>query len=281
MPGVTSQLMIFDISQNENMTTWPTQTTLNLHRFGDPQGVPLLAIHGITAHGARYAPMSATVFAGRNVVSPDLRGHGNSPCEAPWNLETHVEDLIAVLDSLGWDCVDVMGHSLGGNLALRLLSAHPGRVKRVMLLDPAFDLPAADMTGAARSTMPDDSFATQAELIEARRAGRSEAALPHSDADVLISSFAGDDGRWRMRFERAAAVAMWAELARPLPPINSPVATTLVVATQAGLVTDKQRAYLHTNFEELLTEIDLDLGHMLYWDDFELSCRVIEGWLNG
>lgn len=224
--------------------------------------------------------MSESIFGGRNVVAPDLRGHGESLCDAPWNLETHVADLVAVLDSLGWDSVDVLGHSLGGNLALRLLAAHPERVKRIMLLDPALELPANTMTGLARSVMPDVSFESQEELVVARREGRSDAAIPAADADTRIASFAGEDGRWRLRFERAAVVAMWAELARPLPAISHPVEATLVIATQAGLVQESQRAYLQANFEELLTEIELDLGHMLYWDDFELTCRVVEGWLN-
>jgi lipase len=256
----------------------PSMTILHLHTFGSPTNTPVLAIHGITGHGARLAPLAQAAMPNRYVVAPDLRGHGASFCEAPWNLETHVQDLVDVIDHLGWDRVDVMGHSLGANLALRLLAAHPTRVSRLLLLDPALELPADDMTGAARSNLDDNGYATQEELTAARNAGRPAPAIPHCDADVKIASFQGEDGRWRMRFDRAAVVAMWAELARPLPPIAHPVETTLVVGTQAGLVLDHQRAYLHTNFEELLTEIDLDLGHMLYWDDFDLTCKIVSGW---
>ena len=99
-------------------------TFLHVHTFGTRGAKPVLAIHGITAHGTRFAPLAAATLADRHVLAPDLRGHGFSPSEAPWNLETHVEDLVEVMDSEGREKIDVIGHSLGGNLGLRLLFAY-------------------------------------------------------------------------------------------------------------------------------------------------------------
>jgi lipase len=252
---------------------------LNLHHNGPINGTPLLAIHGITAHGQRFDRMCAEYLVDRRVVSPDLRGHGESICDAPWNLETHVADLVETMDSIGFDCVDVMGHSLGGNLALRLLAAHPDRVKRVVLLDPAFDLPAETMTANAVAALVDQSFATQRELIIAKRAFRSDAAIPTADADSEMASFQGADGRWRIRYDRAAVVAMWGELARPLPPIPIAKPTLLINALQAKMVVEPQISYLETQLGHNLTQVELDLGHMLYWDDFAATSRVVAGYL--
>jgi lipase len=255
-------------------------TTLHLHRSGSPEGTPLLAIHGITAHGRRFDRLVSEYLFDRQVVAPDLRGHGESSVDAPWNLETHVEDLIDVLDELGWDCVDVVGHSLGANLALRLLATHPERVSRIVLLDPAFELPATNMTGAAESFLVDESFETLDELVVHRRTGRIDAAIPDSDHDVRIAAIRGPDSRWRLNFSRAAVVAMWGELARPLPLITQPKPALLINALKAKLVLDPQIEYLEQCFENQLTQVELDLGHMLYWDDLEATGRVVAGWLN-
>jgi lipase len=255
-------------------------TTLHLHRSGSPDGTPLLAIHGITAHGRRFDRLVNEYLFDRHVVAPDLRGHGQSLSEAPWNLETHVEDLIDVLDELGWGSVDVIGHSLGANLGLRLLATHPERVNRIVLLDPAFSLPAHDMTGAAESFLTDQSFETLDELIVHRRAGRVEAAIPHSDDDARIAAIRGTDSRWRLHFSRAAIVAMWGELARALPDIVEAKPALLVNALQAKMVVAPQIAYLERCFEDQLTQVEFDLGHMLYWDDLDATGRVVAGWLN-
>ncbi len=260
--------------------TTPEPALLHLHRSGPADGTPLLAIHGITAHGRRFDRLCAEYLFDRHVVAPDLRGHGESLSDAPWNLETHVEDLVAVLDALQWDSTDVIGHSLGGNLAVRLLAAHPKRVRRLVLLDPALMIPAHIATENATYAMTDQSFRTQDALIEARRSGRSAAAISHSDDDARIASYKGEDKRWRMNYERAAVVSMWSELSRPMPPLVQARQTLLVVAKQAQLVERRQIDYLEENFEELLTQVELDLGHMLYWDDLEAVGRIVAGFIN-
>ncbi len=255
-------------------------TFLHVHTFGTRGAKPVLAIHGITAHGTRFAPLAAATLADRHVLAPDLRGHGFSPSEAPWNLETHVEDLVEVMDSEGWEKIDVIGHSLGGNLGLRLLFAYPERVNSLLLLDPAFTLPPTDMTERAQAILADTSYDSLQELVKARRVGRIDAAIPHSDDDSLLASICGDDGRWRMRFDRAAVLAMWGEIARPMPAIASAVSTTVVNALEAGFVLEPQRTYLRTQFGSKLTEIDVPLGHMVYWDDFDQTCQIVSEWAN-
>jgi pimeloyl-ACP methyl ester carboxylesterase len=51
-------------------------------------------------------------------------------------VSTHVADVIAVLDHLGWDRAIVGGHSWGGNLLLHLLATHPERVAGALVVDP-------------------------------------------------------------------------------------------------------------------------------------------------
>ncbi len=254
--------------------------TLHVHRSGPQDGAPLLAIHGITAHGRRFDRMCTDYLYDRQIAAPDLRGHGESVRNAPWNLETHVDDLIETVDSLGWSSFDVVSHSLGANLALRLLATDPKRVKRLVLLDPVFLLTPDTATANAVHAMADQSFRSLDELIEARRVGRSDAAVPFSDADTRIAAYKGPDRRWRMNFERAAVVAMWAELARGLPDITETRPTLLINALQAQLVQRRQIDWLEDALEHDLTQVDLDLGHMLYWDDLVATGRIIAGFLN-
>src|SRR5262245_39716879 len=96
-------------------------TLLNIHEFGDPSGEPVLAVHGITAHGRRFTRLATEAWPSRRTIAVDLRGHGRSTYDAPWSIQQHVTDLIDTLDSLGLESLDVVGHSYGGAISLSLL----------------------------------------------------------------------------------------------------------------------------------------------------------------
>src|SRR5436309_7970401 len=111
---------------------------LHVHEWGDRDAPPLVALHGVTAHGRRFQRLADERLASRfRVIAPDLRGHGRSDWEPPWTFETHVADIVETLDALGVDQADIVGHSFGGRLVLELAAAHPTRVRRAVLLDPA------------------------------------------------------------------------------------------------------------------------------------------------
>lgn len=254
-------------------------TALHLHRRGTAGGASLLAIHGITGHGARFDDLCSGFLNRFDVAAPDLRGHGRSTHDAPWNLDTHVDDLVAEMDALGWADADVVGHSLGGNLALRLLAAHPQRVRRVVLLDPAFALPTSFTTALAVATLEDRSFASLDEMVEADRLVRPAAAAAGAERDLRSVAVQGEDGRWRMPHSRAAVVAMWGELSRELPAITTPRPVLLVNAVQAGLVLDAQIATLERALGPMLEHRRVDLGHMVYWEDLDATGRLVAEFL--
>ena len=95
-----------------------------------------LLLHGIGNYG-RYWDFFADAVAGRlRLVAPDARGHGESGRPAAgYAPDEFVADALAVLDALTIDRALVVGHSMGGTHAIRLASAHPERVERLVVVD--------------------------------------------------------------------------------------------------------------------------------------------------
>ena len=58
---------------------------LHLHEWGSADAPPVVCLHGVTSHGARFAHL-AERLSGFRVLAPDLRGHGRSGWEPPWRL---------------------------------------------------------------------------------------------------------------------------------------------------------------------------------------------------
>src|SRR5437763_1457661 len=114
---------------------------LHVHEWGDRDAPPLVALHGVTAHGRRFQRLAEERLASRfRVLAPDLRGHGRSDWEPPWTIATHVADVLETLDAFGVSRPDWLGHSFGGRLLLELAVRAPERLGRVALLDPAIQV---------------------------------------------------------------------------------------------------------------------------------------------
>ena len=75
------------------------------------------------------------------LIAPDLRGRGGSNGIAgPYGMPEHADDLVAVLDHLGVDSATVVGHSMGGFVAVVAADRHPDRVDAVLLVDGGLPL---------------------------------------------------------------------------------------------------------------------------------------------
>lgn len=111
-------------------------------RYGPEGGKPLLAIHGVTSsHLAWQFFADEMTKRGYTIYAPDLRGRGDSSAVgAPYGMATHAEDLIALLDFLNLKQVDVIGHSMGGFVAVALTKLFPERVARLILVDGGIPL---------------------------------------------------------------------------------------------------------------------------------------------
>lgn len=70
------------------------------------------------------------------VATYQQRGLEPSTLEPPFDVQTHVVDVLAVLDHLGWQRALVGGHSWGGNLLLHVLASHPERLVGALVIDP-------------------------------------------------------------------------------------------------------------------------------------------------
>ena len=139
---------------------------LNLHEWGEPGAPPLVCLHGVGDHGRRFRRLAEERLADRfRVLSPDLRGHGRSAWEPPWNLAAHVADLVETAEEAGVRRAVWLGHSFGGRLLLEL----PHRlVERAILLDPAIDLLPGVALNLAEEERKKRSFASAEEALAAR-----------------------------------------------------------------------------------------------------------------
>ena len=108
-----------------------------IHAWGPAAGRPLLLLHGWMDSGATWQFMVDAMAAERRVLAPDWRGFGRSS-HAPggYYFPDYLADLDAILAQLSPDApVDIVGHSMGGNVAGLFAGVRPERVRRLALLE--------------------------------------------------------------------------------------------------------------------------------------------------
>jgi 3-oxoadipate enol-lactonase len=101
-------------------------------------GPPVVFVPGYLARRKIWALQASHLSRTRRVLLYDPRGVGDSDL-APdgYGLDQQMNDLIAVVDDVGWSRFDLVGHSMGGFLAMAFAIRHPHRVHRLGLLATA------------------------------------------------------------------------------------------------------------------------------------------------
>ena len=107
----------------------------SLHYRQAGTGEDLLLIHGLGSSGADWAFQEAPLAAHFRLLMPDLRGCGRSPASAVASIGDHARDLWALVDRLSISRVHVLGHSLGGAVALEMALQRPEAVTRLMTIN--------------------------------------------------------------------------------------------------------------------------------------------------
>ena len=253
---------------------------LHVHEFGPGAGRTVVALHGVTG-SARGFQRLADRLPDFRIVAPDLRGHGFSTKDPPWDLSAHLRDLRETLDAMGISRAPILGFSFGGRIAVELLAADRSRVEKLVLLDPALRLEPGRAAAAADALLLDTSFGSLEDAMAARIASGLAPYAPREHwerwSEQLVS---GPDGRFRLPFARAAAIAIYSELATPPPPFDAlRIPTLLIVGAESGLVTPKQLEGYRYELGDFLEVKSVRAKHQLIGDAADEVAAAIKVFL--
>jgi pimeloyl-ACP methyl ester carboxylesterase len=195
----------------------------------------LLLLHGFLGSGRNLASLARRLSEERpdlTVVMPDLRGHGVSPSLTPdASLELLARDVLELGQSLsGGKPFELVGHSLGGRVALVASHLQPEAISRTVLLDigptPFVVLQGAMQRIFERLMGAPMTLPSRPAMREFFLSGGVTAPL----ADWILTNFVATPEGFAWRIDRAALAAFhWAEAEVDLWPMVPPLAHKLEV----------------------------------------------------
>ena len=272
-----------------------------LHWPGDTKRPLRVLLHGWMDVAASFQFLVDAFADDTPVAAIDWRGFGDSApsgADAYWFAD-YVADLEAWLRLLSPDVpVDLIAHSMGGNVAMLYAGVRPERVRRLVNLE-GYGLPDSPPAAAPeRLRRWLDELQTTAQLkpypsldAVAERLRKTNPRLPADKAAWLAQHWAmqGEDGLFRLKadpahkrshavpYRKAEAVAAWARITAP---------TLLVEGEDDALRLFWADRYPRSDFEERLAVVPslqqhrlTGCGHMLHHDQPEALARVIEAFL--
>lgn len=173
------------------------------------QGVPLLFIHGLGCASSSDFPRVAAdpALAGRRRVLLDLLGAGFSdrPDDFAYTVAAHAQTVAGVIDQLDLEQLDIVGHSMGGAVAIAASSLRPARVRQLVLLEPNLDA-GGGVFSRALAAMSEQEFVSRGQRRMARLASREGSPLwagslvaSHAPAvhRAAVSLVLGAEPSWR------------------------------------------------------------------------------------
>lgn len=176
---------------------------LNFQLFaGERPGTPLIVLHGLFGSTGNWRTLCKRYAGRRDVYALDLRNHGRSPHHPRMTFEDMADDVRAFMDRQQLTGCHLLGHSMGGKVAMQLALEQPERVGRLIV---------ADIAPKAYPPRHDDVFAAIELVDKTRITHRNQAdkliehVLPGQATRLfLLTNLARDDDgeyRWRIDVE--------------------------------------------------------------------------------
>ncbi len=98
-------------------------------------GPPVVLIHGMLNSSSHWRRVALELASDYTVIAPDLIGHGDSAApRGDYSLGAHAASIRDLLAAIGIDRATIVGHSLGGGVAMQFFYQFPQRVERLVLI---------------------------------------------------------------------------------------------------------------------------------------------------
>jgi len=125
--------------ENEPVDRTVKANGLNFHylEWGDPANPTLVMLHGVSQQAHSWDFVSLALSPDYHVIAVDQRGHGDTDWAADgvYSLDSMQADIDGVVEVLGLNDFNLMGHSMGGRNSFIWASRHPGMLRSLTIVD--------------------------------------------------------------------------------------------------------------------------------------------------
>ena len=245
------------------------------------QGAPLILLHGLFGGADNWHGIATRLADQFHVITPDLRNHGQSPHSDEINYAVMAADVAEILITLGLPSALILGHSMGGKVAMQLALTRPELVQKLIVADmsPRAYTPLHNEIIAALAALDVASFATRSEIEEALAGPIPSLNLRRF---LLKSLGRAADGTFEWKINLSG-------LARGYPNLRAAVTSPHPYAGPTLFIRGSKSEYIRATGEPSILELFPlasvrtieGAGHWLQADNPEEFTRLVRDFLSG
>ncbi|MDO6408156.1 esterase [Pantoea phytobeneficialis] len=235
-----------------------------------PDAPPILLIHGLFGSLDNLGVLARGLRDARPTLQVDVRNHGLSARSDEMNYAAMAQDIVDTLDAHGLDRVGVIGHSMGGKIAMTLSAIAPERIEKLVMIDIApvdYQTRRHDEIFAAIRAVSAAGVTRRGEAAEVMRTLLEEEGV----IQFILKSF--QDGEWRFNvpvlWDNYATISGWNEVpAWPHPAL-------FIRGSESPYLDNQHRDALLRQFPQAHAHVISGAGHWVHAEKPEAVLRAV------
>ncbi len=251
---------------------------MKLHYQDSGEGHPLIIIHGLFGSADNWRSMAKYFSRFYRVISVDLRNHGRSPHNDTQDFASMAADIEQLCGDLGLHKVHVLGHSLGGKVAMQFAAEQPAWVEKLVVVDIS-----PRRYFSEHTPLMDAMLALDLKKLDSRAAVDEVLAEKVTDKSVrqflLMNLQSGDEGLyWRINLP--ALKANYQHLMAPVCEHTTVSANSLFVyGSLSEYVNEEDRALISKQFPHARFQAIEKAGHWVHAERPQQFKQIVEDFL--
>ena len=249
-----------------------------LHGVEAGEGEPLVLLHGLFGSARNFAAVQRRLAERRRVIALDLRNHGASPHDPDMRYATMAADVLETLEQRRALPATLLGHSMGGKVAMAAALARPDAVARLIVADiaPVAYPPHVGGLAGAMAALP---------LSPGMRRAQADAALAPAVPDAAVRAFLlqnlqlGAVPAWRIGLKEIAAALPTIEGWQASEGARYAGPTLFIAGAASDYIQPGHRPAIRALFPAARFVTLKGAGHWLHVDNPDGFVAVVEAFL--
>ena len=228
------------------------------------EGRPVIILHGLFGTGDNWRTFAGMLKDQFEVLLVDLRNHGRSFWSDDFDYEIAAQDVVDLMDELEIPHADIIGHSMGGKVAMTLAQNHPDRVDKLVVVDIA-----QKKYPRGHDQIFDAIFSVEPALLNDRKEAEDKLALKISEHGVrqfLLKSLARDkDGGFRWKTNFKALYKNYEKVLSEVEVAEVKAKTLFIRGSRSSYIREEEVSSLAGHLPEAeVSIVSIDAGHWVH-----------------